>query len=291
MEVVFQIQNLEKKFSTDLFKSKTVLQNVSFQVLRGQSVGFIGANGSGKTTTIKCLLNFIFPDQGSIEYFGQKIFSDEVKRKIGFVSERPYLPDFMTVEQFLRYHWRLSGQSQTDFQQRCDEILAQVRLTDAKDRSLKAFSKGMQQRAAIAQALLLRPDLIILDEPMSGLDPDGRLIVKEIIKSEHEKGKTIFFSSHLLSDMDELCTHIIMMESGRVVFQGSLESFSGGMSHQYNVVSKNSLGVIQNQTVEQVVLHQYLQELQQQKSEIISVLKADHGVESAYARYRKEKLK
>jgi len=104
MDIIFQVKDIEKKFSTQFLKTKTVLNKVSFQVKKGTSVGFIGANGSGKTTTIKCLMNFIFPDSGQIQYFGQNHFSDEVKQKIGFVSERPYLPDFMTVEEFLFYH-------------------------------------------------------------------------------------------------------------------------------------------------------------------------------------------
>lgn len=291
MEVVFQVQNLEKKFSTQFLKSKAVLRQVSFKVLKGTSVGFIGANGSGKTTTIKCILNFIFPDQGQIEYFGQNQFSDQIKRKIGFVSERPYLPDFMTVEEFLLYHWKLSGQSMQGFAKRSQQLLAQVRLSDAKDRALKAFSKGMQQRAAIAQALLLEPELIILDEPMSGLDPDGRLIVKDIIRLERAKGKTIFFSSHLLADMDELCSHIIMMENGQVVFQGTIDEFSTGVDQNYIFVYKNPAGELKTETVLKSDFALAMQKAIEGRNEIISIQKTDHSVEAAYARYRKEKLK
>jgi len=288
VEVVFQVQNLEKKFSTGFLKSKKVLQQVSFQVFRGASVGFIGANGSGKTTTIKCLLNFIFPDKGFIEYFGQSEFSDDVKRKIGFVPERPYLPDFMTVEDFLFYHWKLSGQSPAGFHPRCDELLEQVRLSDARDRVLKAFSKGMQQRAVLAQALLLHPELIILDEPMSGLDPDGRLIVKEIIQKERARGTTIFFSSHLLADMDELCTHIVMMESGRVVFQGTTDEFSKGMSQNYTLIYKNQNAELKTESVQTQDFENHLRDLLQNKCEIISIQKTTHSIEAAYARHRKE---
>lgn len=288
MEII-RVENLEKTFPIGFLKKKKVLQGVSFSVQKGSAVGFIGANGSGKTTTIKCILNFIFPDQGQIHYFGQKDFQSDLRKKIGFVPERPYLPDYLTVEEFLKFHWKLSGENLDHFPVQCQKILDLVQLQNAKDRPLRAFSKGMQQRAALAQALLLSPELIILDEPMSGLDPDGRLIVKDIIRKERQRGTTVFFSSHLLSDMDELCSHIIMMDSGRVVFSGTIDDFSKGISQGYLIVYKNKSGEVLQLQIQQADLSIRLQSILQEQCEILSVQNVVHNVESAYAQYQRGK--
>lgn len=221
-----KVEKLNKTFRGGLFeKDRHVLQDINFTLTEGETTGFVGSNGAGKTTTIKCLFNFIYPDSGTIEFFGQKLDS-AVKTRIGYLPERPYLYEFLTGMEFLRLHWNLCyGSSQKDFYERATEALRKVDLLEAKDRRLRTYSKGMLQRAGIAQAILTRPDLLILDEPMSGLDPDGRAMVKDILKEEQKRGVTLFFSSHLLQDMEELCSHLVVVNKGKILYEGGLQSF------------------------------------------------------------------
>lgn len=223
---VLEVHNLNKTFKGGLFENDhVVLRNVSFQLPEGQTSGFVGSNGSGKTTTIKCLFDFIRPDSGQIHFFGKPL-SSESKTRIGYLPERPYLYEFLTGVEFLRLHWNLCyGSSLKDFYARADEALKKVDLSHAKDRRLRTYSKGMLQRVGIAQAILTRPDLLILDEPMSGLDPDGRSMVKDILKQEQQRGVSLFFSSHLLLDMEELCQHLVVINRGQILYDGALKSF------------------------------------------------------------------
>lgn len=225
MSFTLEVKNLCKTFPGGLFeKDRQVLFDVSFGLPEGQVCGFVGGNGQGKTTTIKCLFNFIRPDQGRILFFGQNLGPKEQAR-IGYLPERPYLYEFLTGREFLKLHWRLSGKSSADFAPACERVLKRVDLVFAADRSLRSYSKGMLQRIGLAQALIHSPDFLILDEPMSGLDPDGRLLVKQILKEENKRGATLFFSSHLLQDMDELCTHLTVIEDGRIRHDGTVEDF------------------------------------------------------------------
>ncbi|MDG0816725.1 ABC transporter ATP-binding protein [Bdellovibrio svalbardensis] len=220
------VEGLNKTFRGGLFeKDRHVLRDVSFSLREGQTTGFVGSNGSGKTTTIKCLFDFIHPDSGTIRFFGQEI-GNEVKTRIGYLPERPYLYEFLTGEEFLKLHWNLCYGSVTkDFAERAKESLRKVDLLEAKDRRLRTYSKGMLQRVGIAQAILTRPDLLILDEPMSGLDPDGRAMVKDILREEQKRGMTLFFSSHLLQDMEELCSDLVVINKGQILYKGDLPTF------------------------------------------------------------------
>lgn len=223
---ILTVEKLNKTFKGGLFEKKRhVLKDVSFSLPEGETSGFVGNNGSGKTTTIKCLFDFIHPDSGEILFFNQKLNSD-LRVKIGYLPERPYLYEFLTGMELLRLHWDLCyGGSQKNFQEEAHAALKRVDLYNAKDRRLRTYSKGMLQRVGIAQAVLTRPELIILDEPMSGLDPDGRSLVKDILKAEKERGVSIFFSSHLLQDMEELCSHLIVINDGSIIYDGKLKSF------------------------------------------------------------------
>ncbi len=220
------VNHLHKTFKVGFTgKPQLVLKDVSFHLLHGMTTGFVGSNGAGKTTTIKCLFDFIRPDQGEILFFGEKL-SNSVKNRIGYLPERPYLYEFLTGESFLKLHWQLCyGSVSDEFAGRRDEALQKVDLVHAKDKRLRNYSKGMLQRIGIAQAILTRPDLLILDEPMSGLDPDGRSLVKDILRAEQQRGASLFFSSHLLSDMEELCSHLVVIEKGQIYFNGELKKF------------------------------------------------------------------
>lgn len=223
---VLEIRKLNKTFKGGLFeKNRHVLKDVSFALPEGETSGFVGSNGAGKTTTIKCIFDFIRPDSGEILFFGKPL-DNELKTRIGYLPERPYLYEFLTGMEFLRLHWNLCyGSSLKDFYDKAHEALKKVDLFEAKDRRLRTYSKGMLQRIGIAQAILTRPDLLILDEPMSGLDPDGRAMVKDILREEQRRGVSLFFSSHLLQDMEELCTHLVVVNRGEIIYDGVLASF------------------------------------------------------------------
>lgn len=223
---VLEVTNLNKTFPGGLFeKPRQILKDVSFQLLAGHTTGFIGSNGSGKTTTIKCLFDFIKPDSGEILFFGKEL-SSEAKNRIGYLPERPYLYEFLTGAELLRLHWKLCHDSvSSEFEPSMQEVLEKVNLQKAAKQRLRNYSKGMLQRIGIAQAILTKPDLLILDEPMSGLDPDGRAMVKDILRAEQKRGASLFFSSHLLSDMEELCSHLVVIEDGQVLFNAELSLF------------------------------------------------------------------
>lgn len=223
---VLEVEGLCKSFAGGLFKGRRqVLFDVSFRLPSGQTCGFVGGNGQGKTTTLKSIFGFIRPDRGSIRLFGEPLTLAN-RARVGFLPERPYLYEFLTATEFLRLHWRLAGRGRdAGFAEASRKVLEQVGLEAAAERRLRSFSKGMLQRIGLAQAILHEPELLILDEPMSGLDPDGRLMVKDILKEQKKRGVGIFFSSHLLQDMDELCSHLTVIDKGRVKYDGSLEGF------------------------------------------------------------------
>lgn len=224
---VLSVKNLNKTFKKSFYeKPRHVLQDVTFQVPKGQTTGFVGNNGSGKTTSIKCIFDFIHADSGEILFFGQHHLNSAVKKRMGYLPERPYLYEFLTCMEFLRFHWDLAQiPNGRDFFERAHAVLKKVGLYEARDRRLRQYSKGMLQRAGLAQALLHEPEFIILDEPMSGLDPDGRLMVKDILKAEQKKGVSLFFSSHLLQDMEELCQHLVVIHHGVIIYNGEIQAF------------------------------------------------------------------
>lgn len=225
MSNAIEVKNLSKIFRTGFWGRPTqILHHIDFRVKRGMTTGFVGANGSGKTTSLKCLLEFIFPDTGEILFFNEKL-NEQTKKKIGYLPERPYYQEFLTGMEFLKFHWRLSGADSRLFTEASTAALKKVDLYEVRDRRIRSFSKGMMQRIGLAQAIMGDPELLILDEPMSGLDPDGRLMVKDILAEQKKKGVTIFFSSHLLQDMEELCNELLLIHKGKVLYNGEMNSF------------------------------------------------------------------
>lgn len=224
-EIVLSVKNLKKTFRKGALRKKPVaaLKGVSFEIPAGTITGFLGANGAGKTTTIKCLLNLAFADEGEFRYFGSSELTSEVKSRIGFLPERPYFYEYLTGREFLKFYGELSsGIKQADLKARIDRLLKRVGLEHAGDRALRSYSKGMLQRIGIAQALINEPSFIILDEPMTGLDPDGRLEVREIIRETAAAGTAVFFSSHLLPDAEQLCQRLVILKLGELVFEGPM---------------------------------------------------------------------
>ncbi len=223
---VLTVENLQKTYKKTLMSPAVyALKGVNFHIEAGKITGFLGANGAGKTTTIKCLLGLAFPDSGTISYFGDHMLSAEVKARIGFLPERPYFYEYLTGAEFLRFYAELSQNvSASDMRERINKLLKRVGLEHAKDRPLRGYSKGMLQRVGIAQALVHHPDLVILDEPMTGLDPDGRLEVCQIIEETAKEGTAIFFSSHLLPDAEKLCDNLVILKKGELIYQGSTQA-------------------------------------------------------------------
>jgi ABC-2 type transport system ATP-binding protein len=234
---VLEVIDLKKTYKRG-FRAKPVhaLKGVSFAIQPGTITGFLGANGAGKTTTIKCLLELSLADSGRVLYFGSEGLTNEAKSKIGFLPERPYFYDYLTGVEFLRFYGQLSNRLKSvDLELRIKELLKRVGLAQAGDRQLRSYSKGMLQRVGIAQALIHRPEFIILDEPQTGLDPDGRFEVREIIRETAGEGTAVFFSSHLLPDAEQLCQDLVIYKQGEMIYNGSTQGLLGQAEKGFRV--------------------------------------------------------
>jgi len=195
---------------------------VTFDVRRGEFFGFLGPNGAGKTTTIKMLTGLIAPTSGTMQILGVPAPSPDVMARVGFLPENPYLYPYLSPREFVSLCGRLSGLSGKVLAERCQAAIDRVGIGYAIDRAARTLSKGMLQRAALAATIVHDPELLILDEPMSGLDPVGRKEVRDIIVDEKRRGRTVFFSSHILSDVEMLCDRVCILRRGEVVVAGSL---------------------------------------------------------------------
>ncbi len=223
---ILEFDKVSKSYRTHLsVRRGWILRDLSFSLKRGEIFGYIGPNGAGKTTSIRLTLGILFPDAGSIRLFGEPAGRVRLKEKIGFLPENPYFYDYLTAEEFLDFFGRLLGMSGADRRRRIPELLDLVGLGNRADRQLRKFSKGMVQRIGLAQALLNEPELVILDEPMSGLDPMGRRQVRDIILDLKKQGKTVFFSSHILQDAEMICDRVGILDRGRLLSIGPLAEF------------------------------------------------------------------
>lgn len=218
------VEGLRKEFRLG-FTMKRVLavQGISFSVRQGDIFGFLGPNGAGKTTTIKMLTGLIRPSAGGATLFGHPIPSPRAMRQIGFLPENPYIYPYLTPTEFVEMCGRLSGLSGKAVRDRSRQVLDRVGILYAADRPARRLSKGMLQRTGLAAALVSDPELLILDEPMSGLDPVGRKEVKDLIVEERAQGRTIFFSTHILSDVETLCDDVVILRRGEIVVRGRLD--------------------------------------------------------------------
>jgi ABC-2 type transport system ATP-binding protein len=214
---------LRKEFRQGFFMRRVVaVKGISFEVQRGDIFGFLGPNGAGKTTTIKMLTGLIRPSGGEASVFGERVPSPRAMEKVGFLPENPYVYPYLTPREFVELCGRLSGLSRGAVRDRARTVLEQVGILYAADRPVRRLSKGMLQRTGLAAALVADPDLLILDEPMSGLDPVGRKEVRDLILEERAQGRTIFFSTHILSDVETLCDRVTILRRGEVVVSGKL---------------------------------------------------------------------
>ncbi len=220
---VISVKGLKKIFFIGFFRRRVeALRGVDLEVKQNEILGFLGPNGAGKTTTIKILLGLIFPSAGEAAMLGKPVGNVQVKKKVGFLPEHPYFYDYLKGAEFLDFYARIHGINKAERKKRTDELLEKVGLSDAAGLALRKYSKGMLQRIGMAQALLGDPDLVILDEPMSGLDPVGRRDMREIIYGLKEEGKTVFFSSHILPDVEQICDRVCVIHKGKVRDTGKL---------------------------------------------------------------------
>ncbi|MBI3805006.1 MAG: ABC transporter ATP-binding protein [Nitrospirae bacterium] len=224
MALAIQTQHLTKSFRTGFWLKETLsLSDLNLEVEEGRIFGFLGHNGAGKTTTIKLLIGVLYPTSGDALIFGKSISEIAVKREIGFLPESPYFYDYLTGFEFLDFCGQLFGMGQKERSRRITALFELVHLQGAEKEQLRKYSKGMLQRIGLAQALINDPKLVILDEPMSGLDPIGRKDVRDIIVRLREEGKTVFFSTHVLSDAEMICDEVGIIIKGRLRNKGKLE--------------------------------------------------------------------
>lgn len=228
---VIEVEGLSKTYRTGFWMNQllTPLKDCSLTVHRGQTFGLLGPNGAGKTTTIKCLLGITRPSKGEGTILGRPLGDQQIKHQVGYLPENPYFYDYLTAWEFLEFAGRVFCLPGSVLKHRIPALLELVGLPleTARKKQLRTYSKGMLQRTGMAQALINDPELVFLDEPMSGLDPIGRFQMREIILSLRQQGKTVFFNSHILSDVEVICDQVALLVEGQMVCQGSLDALLG----------------------------------------------------------------
>jgi ABC-2 type transport system ATP-binding protein len=222
MSVILKTEKLRVEFTSREFRQKTkvALSSLDLEVSAGEIFGFLGPNGAGKTTTINVLLGFVTPKSGLAYLFGIDVRQPIARQRIGYLPEMTYYYKFLTAEELLRFYAKIFGLARAEADKRIDRLLKLVDLEQARRRPLKTYSKGMQQRVGLAQALINDPDLLVLDEPTSGLDPLGRMKVREIIQRVKNEGKTVFFSSHELGEVETVCDRVVIINDGELKAEG-----------------------------------------------------------------------
>src|SRR5246500_2641284 len=233
-----EIAGLEKVYTVGFLRKKPrqALFPLHLSIEDGEIFGFLGPNGAGKTTTLKLLMGLVFPTSGSARILGREWTDPAIKAQIGFLPEQPYFYDYLTAHELLDYYGQLSGVPAKQRKQRIEEVLARVGLTDVKGMQLRKFSKGMLQRAGIAQAILHDPKVIFLDEPMSGLDPVGRREVRDLMEQLKHEGKTVFFSTHILSDAEALCDRVAIIHQGELRGVGAVADLTSSVHGKVEIV-------------------------------------------------------
>jgi ABC-2 type transport system ATP-binding protein len=235
--VVVRLQDIVKDFRPGFgLRVKRILHGISFDVKQGEIFGFVGPNGAGKTTTLKILMGLIRATSGSAAILGSDVHETNFRKHVGFLPENPYFYDFLTGREILRFYAKLSGVRAATREERVQTLLEWVGLSDAADTRLRTYSKGMLQRVGIAQALVHDPDVIFLDEPMSGLDPIGRIEIRNLILRLRGDGKTVFMNTHILSDVEMLCDRVAVIVHGRIRYQGRIEELDRESGHISEVV-------------------------------------------------------
>ncbi len=236
--LAIEILGLEKTYSVGFWRKrpKRALQPLHLSVEQGEVFGFLGPNGAGKSTTLKLLMGLVFPTSGSAKILGMDLDDPKMKAQIGFLPEQPYFYDYLTGRELLTYYAQLSGVAAKERSRKVDAMLQRVGLGDAGNVQLRKFSKGMLQRVGIAQAILHDPQIVFLDEPMSGLDPMGRREVRDLMEQLKHEGKTVFFSTHILSDAEALCDRVAVIHQGELRGVGAVGDLTASVKGKVEIV-------------------------------------------------------
>jgi ABC-2 type transport system ATP-binding protein len=303
-----EIHGLSKSYAVGFWKKqlRSALKSLDLTVNSGETFGFLGPNGAGKTTTLKLLMGIIFPTSGTATILGRDIGDPAVKRKVGFLPEQPYFYDYLSAPELLDYYARLSGVPAGTRQKRIGELLERVGLRDVGNKQLRKFSKGMLQRVGIAQAIIHDPEIVFLDEPMSGLDPVGRHDVRELIQQLKDQGKTIFFSTHILSDAEALCDRVGIIHKGELRGVGVVNDFRSSVADKTEVIwlgagalasvtdlvgDTHITGDTVRGTVQSANLDRLLEKLRQQRARLISVTPINRTLEDYFFAQTREEEK
>jgi ABC-2 type transport system ATP-binding protein len=283
-----EIQGLSKNYAVGFWKKqfRPALKPLNLAVRAGETFGFLGPNGAGKTTTLKLLMSIISPTSGTATILGKSFLDPEVKRRIGFLPEQPYFYDYLSARELLDYYARLSGVPASTRKHRIGELLGRVGLSEVGSKQLRKFSKGMLQRVGIAQAIIHDPEVVFLDEPMSGLDPLGRHEVRELIQGLKDEGKTIFFSTHILSDAEALCDRVAIIHKGELRGIGAINDIRTSVAGRSEVIwdGAHALPVVSGCLIESHItgetvrgmvrtkdIDSLLEQLRRQRARLISI--------------------
>jgi len=244
MTAILQTQQLRVEYRSREFHqaTKVALKGLDLEVRAGEVFGFLGPNGAGKTTTMNVLLGFVAPTSGSASLFGIDVRQPIARQRIGYLPELTYYYKFLTAEELLRFYAKIFGLTRSETDRRIVELLKLVELESAAQRPIKSYSKGMQQRVGLAQSLINNPDLLILDEPTSGLDPLGRMKVREIIQRLKDQGKTVFFSSHELGEVETICDRVAIIHQGELKTLGRVDDLVSQHHSNLEQVFLNIIG-------------------------------------------------
>jgi len=301
MSNAIDLQNLEKNFALSLrLGRRRALDGLSLSVQPGEIYGFLGPNGAGKTTSIKILVSLLRQDSGVATVFGEDPTRRETRRLIGYLPESPTFYDQLTGREFLTFCGKLCGLRGRDLRARSDRLLEQVGLAHAAELQIRRYSKGMNQRVGIAQALLHDPQLVILDEPMSGLDPIGRAEVRDLILELKKRGKTVFFSTHIIPDVEMICDRIGLINHGRMVAEGSVSQLlDSSEARPIEVIVENVTGALDGSLASEVsstggqrlylvnsdeALARFVSEVLQRRGRLVSVTPRREGLENLVVR-------
>lgn len=277
-DALIQVEGLRKVYRQGFWMRRVeAVRGISFDVARGTSFGFLGPNGAGKTTTIKILMGLMRPTGGQVHLFGRPVPGRRSREKVGFMPENPYVYPYLTPREFVETCGRLSGLRGQALRDRTTRVLEQTGILYAASRQVRRLSKGMLQRTGLAAALVADPELLVLDEPMSGLDPGGRKEVRDMILEERRQGRTIFFSTHILADVPMLCDHVAILQKGKTVLSGRLDDLLKQEVQRTDVVVRG-LPAELRQACEQRGLSTRVE-----KGQLVIEVKGEHSVNEVLA--------
>lgn len=265
------MQGLSKSFKGKKRQTVEALKGLSLAIEQGEVFGFLGPNGAGKSTTIKCLMGLIRPTSGTASIMGEAIGTESSRRNVGYLPENPAFYDYLTAEEYLQFVGKTFKMSDALLTRRSAEVLKQLELWEARKRPIRGYSKGMVQRVGLAQVLIHDPDVYILDEPMSGLDPIGRALVKEIIVDLKKRGKSVFFSTHITDDVEKVCDRVGILLHGELKLVDRVDAIMSRGIVGYQVRLKDADGAVLDEEVPKELLDRFLTEQVATGREIVLV--------------------